>query len=281
MGKNVMTTARWGAILSGLAIFVTASTGCETGTAADDETSFTGGSATGNDDAGATDDGGSDDADAADGSGGEEPEDQVNIEPANMVDDLEDGDDVITDQGGRVGAWFTYNDESAGGMQSPTGEFTPAQGGAGGSAFSASMSGSGFAEWGAGMGFDLNNPGDDSGGAGVKNPWDASGFTGVAFRARGNVPVRVALVTQAIVSEEFGGNCTPSDEEGMMCDDAHGMTFPLNDTWTQYVVPFASASQGGWGLAADFDAATMTSIQFDVGANLDFEIWIDDIGFYQ
>ncbi|MEM7160071.1 MAG: hypothetical protein AAF799_44955 [Myxococcota bacterium] len=281
MGKNVMTTARWGAIFAGLTIFVTASAACDTGGSTDDDMFTGGGGAT--DDGGGNDDGsgtGGDDANA-DGSGGEEPEDQVTIEPANMVDDLEDGDDVITDSGGRVGAWFTYNDESAGGTQTPTGEFTPAQGGAGGSAFSASMSGSGFSEWGAGMGFDLNNPGDDSGGAGVKNPWDASGFTGVAFRARGNVPVRVALVTQAIVSEEFGGNCTPSEEEGMMCDDAHGQTFALNDTWTQYVVPFSSAQQGGWGLPADFDPATMTSIQFDVGADLDFEIYIDDIGFYQ
>lgn len=218
--------------------------------------------------------------DAADSSGGGN-EDDVQIDAANMIDNLEDGDDVIIDAAGRVGAWYTYNDESAGGVQTPSGdEFTPESGGAGGSAYAATMTGSGFTEWGAGMGFDLNNPGDDSGGAGTKGLWDGSAFTGIAFRARGTVPVRLALVTAAVVPVEFGGDCTPSEAEGEECDDAHGRTFTLSDEWTQYLVPFDQATQGGWGLPAEFDPKTLTGLQFSVETGGDFEVSIDDIGFY-
>lgn len=247
---------------------------CDSGSTTDNNM-FGDGTDTNSNDDGMTDDG----ADSSGGGGG--GEDDVPIDSANMIDNLEDGDDVIIDSGGRVGAWYTYNDESAGGMQTPAGdEFDPSQGGAGGSSFAATMTGSGFTEWGAGMGFDLNNPGDDSGGAGVKGTWDASGFTGIAFRARGNVPMRLSVVTSAVVPVEFGGDCTPSEEEGQMCDDAHGRVFTLSDEWTQYLVPFDQATQGGWGLPADFDPAQLTGLQFAVEAGLDFEVSVDDIGFY-
>ena len=41
------------------------------------------------------------------------------------------------------------------------------------------------------------------------------------------------------------------------------------------------ALQEGWGMAAEFDAATLMGIQFQVGAGSDFDFSIDEIGFVQ
>ena len=76
----------------------------------------------------------------------------------DLVDDLEDGDDAILDDGGRRGGWYTFNDETDGTQSPPGTGFVPSPGGAGDSAYAAGTSGGGFTEWGAGMGFDLNNP---------------------------------------------------------------------------------------------------------------------------
>ncbi len=202
--------------------------------------------------------------------------DPIDIAPNAMIDDLEDGDPVIANLEGRVGAWYTYNDASAGASQSPAAGamFTPTAGGASGSAFHANTTGSGFAEWGAGMGLDLNNPGDGMGGAGIKGTYDASGYGGIAFSARGNAAVRVKLQVEAIVPTAEGGTCAD------MCDDAHGATIQLTGDWVQYSVTFAEAAQEGWGTVASFDAATLMGLQFQSPANTQFEIAIDSVGFF-
>src|SRR5690606_1927607 len=117
------------------------------------------------------------------GAGADGGADAVTILPENLIDDLDDGDASIAEVGGRIGAWYTYNDETTGGEQAPPSDsdFAPSAGGPTDSGFMARTTGSGFTEWGAGMGFDLNNPGD------AKGTWDASAFTGVAFKARGDV----------------------------------------------------------------------------------------------
>lgn len=202
--------------------------------------------------------------------------DPTDIDPMNMIDDFEDGDGLIKAAGDRVGAWYTYNDDTAAGSQTPAaGEsFVPTDGGPAGSTFFGETTGSGFTTWGAGVGADLNNVGDPEGGAGIKMPYDASAFTGVAFKARGNVTIRAKLQIAAIVPTTSGGDCAAN------CDDAHGKAFELTDTWTQYTLPFAEALQEGWGTVAPFDGATLMGVQFQVPANATFEVAIDEIGFY-
>ena len=165
-------------------------------------------------------------------------------------------------------------------MQSPVGDFAPVAGGPSGSGFMAQTTGKGFTEWGAGMGFDLNNPGDGMGGAGMKSPHDVSGFTGLAFHAKGNVTVRVAVFVMDVTPKEFGGNCEPSSEMGESCDDAHGMSFTLGADWKQYVMPFDKLSQGGWGKPATFDATQAVTVQFQIEAGKEFDVQVDNIGLY-
>jgi len=212
-------------------------------------------------------------ADTGNESGGE-----IDVDAENMIDDLEDGDAVIYARNGRQGAWYTYNDATAGAVQTPEAmtSFTPTEGGAPTSPlFEAKSEGSGFTEWGFGMGVDLNNEGDDMGGPGLRMPYDAGGMTGIVFRAKGDVSVRLKVLVEAIVPMDGGGTCTD------MCEDAHGKLIPLSGDWVQYAVPFDEMFQEGWGFGeVALDPGTLMSIQFQVAKNTDGAIEIDDLAFY-
>jgi hypothetical protein len=200
--------------------------------------------------------------------------------PFDLIDDLEDGDDAITEADGRMGGWYTFNDESAGTQIPPGTGFTPTTGGADGSAYAAATSGSGFTVWGAGMGFDLNNP-EAVGQTGVRGPYDASPYKSIAFKARGNVPVRVALETVGVTPIERGGTCTPSMTEGMECEDLHGVNLNLTAEWQDFEVEFETLRQGGWGRPVPFAATEVTAVLFQADKDLMFDFAVDDVRFYE
>ncbi|MGH1346401.1 MAG: hypothetical protein ACRBN8_32845 [Nannocystales bacterium] len=284
-------------VLAGL--LVVTGTACDAGESSEENTSAPGASettsaaSTGEDTAGSGGEGstGDDPSDGVTGNPTTDPSDPtgdpttddtsdtgIDVDPQNVIDDLEDGDALILAANGRRGAWYTYNDESKGATQVPGADeaFAPVDGGPADSIFMAHTDGSGFAVWGAGLGVDLNNEGDDEGGPGIRNPYDASAFSGVVFFARGNAPVRVKFLVDAVVPVESGGSCdSPTD-----CEDAHGKIVPLTADWQQFQVGFDELFQEGWGIAADFDAGTLMSIQFQVPANTDFEFDLDDLAFY-
>ena len=202
------------------------------------------------------------------GAGGGTPG-TVTILPANLIDDLEDGDGSISALGGRVGAWYTYNDKTAAGTQTPTvgDPFMPSAGG-NGSTKAAQTSGSGFAEWGAGFGFDFNNSGS------AKGIYPVTAFTGIVFSAKGT-PFRLKVLTTGTVPTAEGGTCSTTK-----CGDNFGKPVAATATWQQFVVPFASLTQEGWGDKTTFDGATVTGVQFQVAANVTFDISVDDVGLY-
>lgn len=200
--------------------------------------------------------------------------------PSDLIDDLEDGDDAIAETNGRLGGWYTFNDATAGTQIPPESGFTPTAGGADGSAYAAGTSGSGFTEWGAGMGFDLNNP-EAVGGTGVRGPYDASPYRSIAFKAKGNVPLRLALETLGVTPTDRGGRCTPSTVEGMECEDLHGSLINLTAEWKDYELEFSALRQGGWGQAVPFAAAEVTSVLFQVDKDLMFDVAVDDVRFYE
>lgn len=252
-------------------------TGCDAGSSGDSDNSGvdpsgdpTDGPATGDGSGDTGADSGTGDETGADGG----TDGEVEIEPANMIDDLEDGDSLILAAGGRQGAWYSYNDESETGEQLPPEPFEPSAGGPAGSLFSAETSGSGFSVWGAGIGVDLNNEGDPDGGDGMRMTWDASAHQGIVFHARGTVPIRVKLLVEGVIPTETGGTCEAD------CEDAHGKIVALSNEWQQYTVSFEEAFQEGWGTAVSFDPSTLMSVQFQVGASTDFDYAIDQLGFY-
>jgi len=213
-------------------------------------------------------------AGAGDGGGGGGPD--ASLGAQDMIDDLEDGDDAIAATNGRQGNWYTFHDMTATGMQMPTDtEFTPMSGGAESSKYAAGTTGSGFTDWGAGMGFDLNATET------TRSVYDASKYKTLVFKAKGNVSIRVALATAGTTPNTEGGTCTPSTTEGSECEDMHGMTFKLTADWKEYQVPFAQMTQEGWGLKVPFDAKTAMGVLFSVDANLQFDYAIDDVSFYE
>lgn len=212
--------------------------------------------------------GGSSGSTSAGGQTGVGPGSQA-IAPENVVDDLEDNDGSITNQGGRVGAWYTYHDATAGGTQSPEmgTTFMPEDCGHA-STKCAHTSGSGFKDYGAGFGFDFNNSGS------AKGIYDVSSFTGIAFWAKGT-PFRLKVLTSATVPAAEGGSCSTAK-----CSDNFGTPIAASADYQQFVVPFSSLTQEGWGDKATFDPKTVIGVQFQVKAGVTFDISIDDVGLY-
>lgn len=201
--------------------------------------------------------------------------------PSDLIDDLEDGDDAIDETNGRMGGWYTFNDESTTGNQIPPGSgFTTTTGGADGSAFSAGTSGSGFTVWGAGMGFDLNNPAA-IGMTGPRSPYDASRFTSIGFKAKGNIPITVSLEVVGVTPTDRGGTCVPTMTMGEECDDLHGKLIDLTPDWQSYTVRFDEVRQGGWGLAVPFATTDVTAVLFQADKDLSFDFAVDDVRFYE
>ncbi|KIG15206.1 hypothetical protein DB30_05906 [Enhygromyxa salina] len=198
----------------------------------------------------------------------------IPINPDDMIDNFEDGDGALIPNNGRQGYWYTFNDATEGATQTPAADVVlPESGGAAGTSMAMHTTGSGFAEWGAGIGIDLNNAGDPEGGSGIKMIHDASGFTGIALMAKGNGQVRAAVQIEATVPPEEGGTCE------MDCDP-HGKVLLLSDEWQQFTLPFAQLNQEGWGTPAAWDAAKVVGIQFKVAKDTNFDFWVDEIGFY-
>jgi hypothetical protein len=211
------------------------------------------------------------DGDTSDGPG------QVEIAEDDMVDDFEDGEGTVPEVGGRIGSWYTYHDASSGGTMSPAqgSDFTPESCGPNGSAYCAHVSGSGFTDWGAGMGGDLNNDGS------AKGTYDASGYEGLAFWAKGNGAVRVGFATSATVPEAGGGDCVPGAGDGEECENGHGKVYSLGSEWEQYLLPFDEAAQDEtWGQQVAFDPSTIMSVEVGFDAGVDFDVYLDEIGFY-
>lgn len=183
------------------------------------------------------------------------------------IDDLEDGDEEIIPQGGRIGWWYTYNDDSPGNQRF---EITRLRSQERASAFVAHHIGAGFQIWGAGLGFSL---------APDLEFYDASQFVGVTFWAKTSNPVgmnaRFNLTNRHTL--DFGGIC---GQQGL-CFDHYGLDVWVTDEWQPYTVFFEDMEPRGWGQPTTyFDATALHDVQFLLGEEgEDFELWLDDVAF--
>lgn len=187
-----------------------------------------------------------------------------------LIDDLEDGDGWIIRCLTRGGPWYTYNDGTAGGTQTPLPgrPFLPDTPGYM-SKYAAHTKGSGFTSRGAGMGFDLNNP------AGKRATYDASAYKGLTFWARStSSPLHMYVNFPDRDTDPAGGVCTT-------CNDSFGKGIDITTTWAQYTVLFSTLSTDGIGMPAPkaFDPAHVYSIEFHTPFSTVFDFWVDDIAF--
>jgi Carbohydrate binding domain (family 11) len=193
----------------------------------------------------------------------------------NLIDDFEDGDELILEQQGRKGSWFISNDG--------TGPQTPDAGAQvlpsafmlvrSGSTRGLHTSGGPFETWGAIVGTTLASIGDEPA------PYDLSMFQGIRLWVRSSSmspaaakEVRLDLPTPATTK---GGAC-------MSCGDHFGIRVPLTAKWTQIEVPFANLKQTGFGrpLLVRPDLKAVTSLQFQFPENVSFDLWLDDVELY-
>jgi len=202
-----------------------------------------------------------------------------------MIDDMEDGDRFICASSGRTGAWYTITDSTSTNI-SPTGDFTQSliPDGRSGSRHAAHMTGFGFTDWGAAMGFSLNGEGD------AAQPYDASATGGVRFWMKSNVPVDVGFPIPETLATGAAAACV-DDTRIWNCgnDFQFTITTPPPGTWKEYDVPFTAAAQT-FRTAPDlssitqgtarWDPSRLVAVQFGVYPQQPFDVWVDDVRFY-
>ena len=204
-----------------------------------------------------------------------------------MIDDMEDGNGVICNSGGRHGSWYAVADGTEGVLSPASGAaftMTPIPGGRGYSQTAAHMTASGFSSW-AQMGLFLNESAP-----GIGGPYDASATSGIKFWMKTNAPtLGVNLQTSETVPVSRGGQCSDSATT-YNCDNP--FTFEINSPhpgdWFQYYVPYSALSQGenvdANGNTVDgsatWDPTHLTNINFTVPAPASVDLWIDDLSFY-
>lgn len=198
-----------------------------------------------------------------------------------LFDDFEDGDNGVSSNG-RVGTWYTYGDAT--GTLFPPGDWAADSPGRAGSSFALHAGGKAFTEWGSGTGITLAR---DAGGRCLH---DLSAYTGVTFWARGEVlslsggtdrdqgVVRLMFTEADVTPVTEGGGCDGSAGE---CWDSHRVRLSLSPCWVRHSFDFAEFKQDGWGQdGAELNLDQLYNLGFEVAANNDWDLWVDDISFY-
>jgi hypothetical protein len=213
-------------------------------------------------------------------SGTERTADGEHFQGVDMIDNMEDGQQYILSDDGRVGLWYTYNDASPSGTQEPSLGFpmyrtrrpdgtpdpssqVPARE-CGGALFPGETEctfvartwGTGQRGWGAGMGVDLNGEG------GAKNPFDASAYGGIGFFVLGDVrdnqlrvnvqDVRTTPESADAADRRQISRCEsylPDGTKTGRCNDHYGVnvTGIAKNEWHWVTIPFHCMQDGAWG----------------------------------
>lgn len=181
-----------------------------------------------------------------------------------LIDDLEDGDILLPDRDGRSGWWYTATDRTPGEHFPPV-PWAPSEADAFAGSFAAHFSGSGFLDWGATLGFTLNE----------ECPYDASAYSGITFQARGQGTIRVRFTTVATVPTVLvPGDCVEA------CWDDFATDIDLTESWEEYRISWSDLAQAGWGEPAEFDPAELLAIVWQGGTAMStFDLWLDEIAF--
>jgi expansin (peptidoglycan-binding protein) len=194
------------------------------------------------------------------------------MDTLDLIDDFTDGDIVILPNDGRIGSWYTYNEDAA----------RPAAPNPVDGAMHATGSHTGAAQTPyGGIGVDLNNANADAKGpsSSSRQTYDVSQFDGFKFRIKAgsqSKSIRFEVVTYAIATTAERGGCS-----GDGCFDAHGKDVPLTSDWVEVKVPFSSLVQEGWGQQKAFDATKVLGVAFEDLTSSSWDFWIDDFALYE
>ncbi len=192
---------------------------------------------------------------------------QSRIHPL-LIDDLEDGDDQIPAAYGRHGGWYIFNDGTGSQTSDPPLPELDAQAPSGNHAMV--TRGSGFEEWGAGLG--VNVAGGD-----LSIGYDASEFSGIHFYARGRIDGESQILRVNFPSTQTG---TMTSCEDLDCNNHFGKSITLTPTWQPYEIRFDELTQGvKLSETREFQTRIFRDIQFLISRQRGFELWVDELEF--
>jgi hypothetical protein len=194
--------------------------------------------------------------------------DEQRVTDDAWIDDFEDGDAQLLPNEGRNGIWFMTDDQSDGGVRSPSPTVEPLSvRHADGSTHAMHIWGRGFTREGVSLDvwFSEMKP--------LKS-FDACRYKGIAFygRAEGGTDGHLRLKVSSHGTEE-GHGCA-------VCRDRYRVALLLTNTWAQFFVDFSELKQEGWGDPVEFDRSRLYGLEFATRQTAQFDMWIDDIRFY-
>jgi len=200
--------------------------------------------------------------------------------PNDIIATFEDGLGTVNQEApGRGGGFYAYRDDSAGTVTpaADTGEAPAATSILRcSSTFALCMNGSGFTEWGAGLGTDMGVTSGSS-----KSPYDASQYSGIAFWAKSASGITMRVKFPDKSTSPDGGVCDPNVDGDTYCYNDWGSNVTLTAEWMPYTISFSSlAQEPGWGMKSPgFDPSTLYSLQFQFSdtTGAEFSFCIDDL----
>jgi hypothetical protein len=200
------------------------------------------------------------------------------------IDRMEDDEGALEFTEDRSGFWFVFNDLKVGLAADPDedGKQYPDRNGEtfpmtrldpprDGSRFAAHSEGSGFTDWGAGIGFELR----------VRQPYDLSRYAGISFWARrgdqGTANLVLALPDRN--TSPIGGIC---DDAHDLCHDDFGKLIEDLDTeFKQYEYRWSELKAMNWSYADldGIDTSQVYGVRFQTWDQdkSPFDYWIDDV----
>ncbi len=169
--------------------------------------------------------------------------------------------------------WFSYQD-GTGMLMGTTVNNGPPESNAGevpGGQLAAHLRGSGFTDFGAGLGF-----------SGWLMCVDVSAFAGISLWAKGGPGTgtslasgpRFNLLMPATLPVQFGGTCTVS------CNDYHTVQLSLTEQWQKYSFRWNQFSQQGFGPPVSFNNRNLIGFNFSFlgsASGTAFDLWIDEV----
>ena len=195
-----------------------------------------------------------------------------------VIDDMEDQTRFISSSD-TYALWYVYGDNTAGAQIKPvpSSPFTmePIPGGRYASKYAMRMSGAGFSDWGAGMGFDLEYGDATDSGPAPKVAVDARAYAGIRFWARVGQASTTSLQFMIVA-----GSCPPGDDAGaVLASDECAVRYPKNlaltTDWVRYDIGFSELTLNPGHLPLPRDQ--IYSVLFNVPASTTFDLWVDDI----
>jgi len=195
--------------------------------------------------------------------------------PDGLIDDGEDGNNLVSDVGGRGGYWYTFLDKVGSSISPKTeaqgGKFAMAQGGANKSQSAVNVKGkvaAGEIVY-AGVGVNFLDP---------KAPYNASKYEGISFWAK-----RGPSSTGKVRLKVPDSNTDPDGKVCSACFNDFGKDLSLTEEWTKYTIAFADMRQlGGWGAPrpSRIEPQKLYGAQWQVNQpGATYDIWIDDVEF--